>query len=246
MIRVAAIGDLHVGADCGATGGAVPELKRVSRDADLLLLAGDLTKCGGVDEAECLARTLAAIEVPVLAVLGNHDYESDQAPAVAAVLREAGVHVLEDGSRVLDVGGARLGVAGTKGFGGGFLGACASDFGEPEMKAFIRTTQALAARLERELLALRADVRIAVLHYSPIPETLQGERLEIYPFLGSYLLAEAIDRAGADLVVHGHAHAGSERGVTPGGIRVRNVALPLVRQPYKVFEFQGRDATEAA
>jgi Icc-related predicted phosphoesterase len=246
VIRVAAIGDLHVGADCGTTGGAVPELKRVSRDADLLLLAGDLTKCGGVDEAECLARTLAAIEVPVLAVLGNHDYESDQAPAVAAVLREAGVHVLEDGSRVLDVGGARLGVAGTKGFGGGFLGACASDFGEPEMKAFIRTTQALAARLERELLALRADVRIAVLHYSPIPETLQGERLEIYPFLGSYLLAEAIDRAGADLVVHGHAHAGSERGVTPGGIRVRNVALPLVRQPYKVFEFQGRDATEAA
>jgi Icc-related predicted phosphoesterase len=235
-----------VGAYCGATGGAVPELKRVSRDADLLLLAGDLTKCGGVDEAECLARTLAAIEVPVLAVLGNHDYESDQAPAVAAVLREAGVQLLEDGSRVLDVGGARLGVAGTKGFGGGFLGACASDFGEPEMKAFIRTTQALAARLERELLALRADVRIAVLHYSPIPETLQGERLEIYPFLGSYLLAEAIDRAGADLVVHGHAHAGSERGVTPGGIRVRNVALPLVRQPYKVFEFQGRDATEAA
>jgi Icc-related predicted phosphoesterase len=199
-----------------------------------------------VDEAECLARTLAAIEVPVLAVLGNHDYESDHAPAVAAVLREAGVHVLEDGSRVLDIGGARLGVAGTKGFGGGFVGACASDFGEPEMKAFIRTTQALAARLERELLALRADVRVAVLHYSPIPETLQGERLEIYPFLGSYLLAEAIDRAGADLVVHGHAHAGSERGVTPGGIRVRNVALPLVRQPYKVFEFQGRDATEAA
>jgi Icc-related predicted phosphoesterase len=147
---------------------------------------------------------------------------------------------------VLDIGGARLGVAGTKGFGGGFVGACASDFGEPEMKAFIRTTQALAARLERELLALRADVRVAVLHYSPIPETLQGERLEIYPFLGSYLLAEAIDRAGADLVVHGHAHAGSERGVTPGGIRVRNVALPLVRQPYKVFEFQGRDATEAA
>lgn len=245
MIRVAAIGDLHVGADCGESG-AVPELRKVSRDADLLLLAGDLTKCGDVAEARCLARTLATIDVPVLGVLGNHDYESDQAAAVAAVLREAGVHVLEDGCRVLDVGGTRIGVAGTKGFGGGFVGACASDFGEPEMKAFVRTTQALAARLERELTAMDAQLRVAVLHYSPIPETLQGERLEIYPFLGSYLLAEAIDRAGADLVVHGHAHAGSERGVTPGGIRVRNVALPLVRQPYKVFEFGGRGATEAA
>ncbi len=126
------------------------------------------------------------------------------------------------------------------------VGACGSDFGEPEMKAFIRHTQGLANRLEHDLAALRADVRIAVLHYAPIPETLQGERLEIYPFLGSYLLGEAIDRAGADLVVHGHAHAGSERGVTARGIRVRNVALPLIRQPYRVFEFGGAGVTEAA
>ena len=238
MIRVAAIGDLHVGGDCGAEP-PMAELSRVSRDADVLLLAGDLTKCGAREEAACLARTLATIEIPVLAVLGNHDYHADEATAVAAILREAGVHLLDDGPRVIDIAGARIGIAGTKGFGGGFAGACGSDFGEPEMKAFIRTTQALASRLGRELAGLEADVRIAVLHYSPIPETLQGERLEIYPFLGSYLLAEAIDLAGADLVVHGHAHAGSERGVTPAGIRVRNVALPLIRQPYRVFEFAG-------
>jgi hypothetical protein len=103
---------------------------------------------------------------------------------------------LEDGPRIVEVRGVRVGIAGSKGFGGGFLGACGSDFGEPEMKAFIRTTQALAAKLERDLAGLDADIRIAVLHYSPIPETLQGERLEIYPFLGSYLLAEAIDHAG--------------------------------------------------
>ena len=246
MIRVAAIGDLHVGGECESTSLPQPELRRVSADADLLLLAGDLTKCGLREEAACLARTLRHVDVPVLGVLGNHDYHADEAPAVAAVLREAGMHLLEDGPRVLDINGTRVGFAGTKGFGGGFVGACASDFGEPEMKAFIRTTQVLAARLERELAGLDADVRIAVLHYSPIPETLQGERLEIYPFLGSYLLAEAIDRAGADLVVHGHAHAGSERGVTPGGIRVRNVALPLIRQPYRVFEFGAADAREAA
>src|SRR5262249_5300570 len=134
----------------------------------------------------------------------------------------------------------------TKGFGGGFVGACASDFGEPQMKAFIRHTQGLATRLEHELAALRADLRIAVLHYAPIPETLQGERLEIYPFLGGYLLGESIGRAGADLVVHGHAHAGTERGVTAGGIRVRNVALPVIRQPYRVFEFGGAEAATAS
>ncbi len=237
MIRVAAVGDLHVGDECPGGEAPMPELRRVSDDADVLLLAGDLTKCGGRNEAACLARTLRGIDVPVLGVLGNHDYHADQAPEVAATLRDARMHLLESGGRVLDVRGVRVGIAGTKGFGGGFVGACGSDFGEPEMKAFIRHTQALATRLERELATLRADVRIAVLHYSPIPETLQGERLEIYPFLGSYLLGEAIDRAGADLVVHGHAHAGSERGVTAGGIRVRNVALPLLRRPYRVFEF---------
>jgi Icc-related predicted phosphoesterase len=247
VIRIAAIGDLHVGNECPGPQPPMPELRRVSRDADLLLLAGDLTKCGAREEAACLARTLEGVEVPVLGVMGNHDYHADQAPAVAAALRAARVHLLEDGPRVVDVHGVKVGIAGTKGFGGGFVGACGSDFGEPEMKRFIRHTQALATRLEHDLAELRgADLRIAVLHYSPIPETLQGERLEIYPFLGSYLLGEAVDRAGADLVVHGHAHAGTERGVTAGGIRVRNVALPVIRQPYRVFEFGGAGATEAA
>jgi Icc-related predicted phosphoesterase len=243
---VAAVADLHVGDDCSTSQPPLPALSRVAAHADLLLLGGDLTKCGLRSEAACLARALEPIRVPVLAVLGNHDHHADQPGEVAAALREVGVHLLDEGNRVLRVDGVRVGIAGTKGFGGGFVGACASDFGEPEMKAFIRTTQVLADRLEHEMTTLEADVRIVVLHYSPIPETLQGERLEIYPFLGSYLLGEAIDRAGADLVVHGHAHAGSERGVTPGGVRVRNVALPVIRQPYRVFEFHGRDATEAA
>jgi Icc-related predicted phosphoesterase len=244
VIRIAAIGDLHVGDDCAVVP-PMTELAHVAEDADLLLLAGDLTKCGARAEAACLARTIAAVRVPVLGVLGNHDYQSDEAAACAAVLREAGMHLLEDGPRVVAVRGVRVGIAGSKGFGGGFVGACGSDFGEPEMKAFIRTTQALAAKLERDLAGLDADLRIAVLHYSPIPETLQGERLEIYPFLGSYLLAEAIDHAGADLVVHGHAHCGSERGVTPGGVRVRNVAMPLIRQPYRVFEFAAGNGAAA-
>jgi len=243
VIRVAAVGDLHMSEDArGTLCGAFDRLPEV---ADLLLLAGDLTRLGTEDELRVLLDELQGATVPRFAVLGNHDFESDRVDSLVKLLDSAGVRVLEGDAAVVDVGGETLGIAGTKGFGGGFAGACGSDFGEPEMKAFIRTTQALAAKLERDLAGLEADVRIAVLHYSPIPETLQGERLEIYPFLGSYLLAEAIDHAGADLVVHGHAHCGSERGVTPGGVRVRNVALPLIRQPYRVFEFAAGNGAAA-
>ena len=243
MIRIAAVGDVHVAQDSDER--FEPWIESVHAEADALLLAGDLTRSGNSAEGARLARELARIRIPVVAVLGNHDYQMDGEREITAMLRDVGVHVLEGSSVVIPVGDQRLGIAGTKGFGGGFAGACGSDFGEPEMKAFIRTTQALAAKLERDLAWLDADVRIAVLHYAPIPETLQGERLEIYPFLGSYLLAEAIDHGGADLVVHGHAHCGSERGVTPGGVRVRNVALPLIRQPYRVFEFAAGNGAAA-
>ena len=239
MIRVAAVGDLHVGED--SRGRWAPHLRNLAREADVLLLAGDLTQAGGVEEAAVLVEELRAAAVPTIAVLGNHDYHSDANETVTHLLREIGVQVLEGDGTVIQVGNARVGIAGTKGFGGGFAGACGSDFGELEMKAFIRHTQHLADRLQRALADLEADVRVALLHYSPIPATLQGERLEIYPFLGSYLLAEAIDRSGADLVLHGHAHAGSERGVTPAGIRVRNVAQPVIRSAYRVYCFADGD-----
>jgi Icc-related predicted phosphoesterase len=142
---------------------------------------------------------------------------------------------------VLPVAGHRVGIAGSKGFGGGFAGACASDFGEPEMKAFVGHTRTLAGNLERALAGLRADRRIALLHYSPVAETLAGEPREIHAFLGSYLLAEAVDRAGADLVIHGHAHRGSRDGTTPGGVPVRNVAAPVIGRAYEVFRFDAGD-----
>jgi Icc-related predicted phosphoesterase len=170
-------------------------------------------------------------------VLGNHDHHTDRAGKIARRLDNGGVRVLEGDGETVTINGVCIGVAGIKGFGGGFLGASGSDFGEPEMKAFIRHTKERAAALEAALMALECDLRIALLHYSPIPETLQGERLEIFPFLGSYLLAEAIDRAGADLVFHGHAHAGAEQGLTPGGIHVRNVAQPVIRRAYALYHF---------
>jgi len=182
-----------------------------------------------------LADELCDVDVPIVAVLGNHDYHCDQADEVTAVLEGIGVHVLEGTSVVLPVKGMTIGIAGTKGFGGGFAGACGSEFGEPEMKAFIGHTRQVAGRLSDALDNLEADVRIVLLHYSPVEDTLEGERLEIYPFLGSYLLAEAIDRVGADLVLHGHAHAGAKKGLTPGGVPVRNVAQPVIGHAYALY-----------
>ncbi len=237
MIRIAAVGDVHFSADSEGT--LRPHLERLPEHADVLLLAGDLTKFGHPEEAVVLAREVAGLPYPIVAVLGNHDYHQEREDEIARVLREAGVRVLEGDGDVVEVDGARLGVAGLKGFGGGFAGACGTEFGESVMKEFIRYTQQSARRLQAALASIgNADVRVALLHYAPIKSTLVGERLEIYPFLGSYLLAEAIDHAGAELVFHGHAHRGTEKGVTPGGIHVRNVALPVIRHPYNVYSLR--------
>jgi Icc-related predicted phosphoesterase len=234
VIRIAAVGDIHIGEE--ADEGLTRDLAGLGECADVLMLAGDLTRHGTVEEARCLTSLLRSATTPIVAVLGNHDLHSDQGDAVVAELHDAGVAVLEGTGTTLDVSGCRLGIAGVKGFGGGFAGASASEFGEPEMKAFVRHTRAIADSLRDALMDLDADRRIALLHYSPVEETLQGERLEIFPFLGSYLLAEAIDAGGAELALHGHAHRGSERGVTPGGVRVRNVARPLIQRSFRLFE----------
>ncbi|MFL6127806.1 MAG: metallophosphoesterase [Mycobacteriales bacterium] len=236
MIRVAAVGDVHLAADaCGHLRPALVELPEV---ADVLLLAGDLTRHGTVEEAECVAVEFGDLGVPVVAVLGNHDYHCDQQDRVAEVLRGAGLTVLEGDSTVVRTGAERLGVAGVKGFGLGFAGRSCSNFGEPECKAFARHGKAVAARLGAALdgLADRCDRVVALTHYSPVPDTLVGEPPEIYAFLGNYLLAEAIDGARVDLAVHGHAHAGTEKGVTAGGTRVRNVAQPVLRRAYAVYD----------
>ena len=222
-----------------------PHFRHLAEQADLLVLAGDLTRCGEPSEAEVLASELADLTVPKVAVLGNHDYQADRPDEVSRLLEAVGVKVLEGAATVLQIGDASLGVAGVKGFGGGFVGACASAFGEPEMKRFVTHTEEIAGMLESALAGLRADRRLALLHYSPVEETLVGEHPGVYPFLGSYLLAEAIDRAGADLVVHGHAHRGSARGATPGGVPVRNVAQPVLGRAYQVFNLSGRRSEQS-
>ncbi|WP_420078139.1 metallophosphoesterase family protein [Streptomyces sp. JL4002] len=236
MIRVAAVGDIHLGPDSAGT--LRPAFDALGECADLLLLAGDLTRHGTREEARVVASEVAGLAVPVVAVLGNHDYQSDQPDVVTAELVAGGVHVLEGDGVMLGVRGVTVGVAGTKGFGGGFAGRSATEFGEPEMKAFIRYSRTCAEGLGRALRELRSGgsaLRVALTHFSPVPDTLAGEPPEIYPFLGSYLLAEAIDGAGADLAVHGHAHLGTEHGMTAGGVRVRNVAMPVIDRAFAVY-----------
>ena len=240
-LRVAAVGDIHVGTD--SAGRLRPHLERIGAEAEVLLLAGDLTRVGEPEEAAVLVDELDGVNVPVLAVLGNHDYHSGQEKVVTAMLEDAGVQVLEGDGVVVDTAAGPVGVAGVKGFGGGFAGACGSDFGEPMMKAFISHTREAAERLGEVLAGLDTSVRLALLHYAPTDTTLLGERLEIYPFLGSYLLGEAVDRAGAALVFHGHAHGGTEKGFTAGGTPVRNVAQPVLRRPYAVYCLDGAGET---
>ena len=239
MIRVAAVGDIHLGLDSAGT--LKPHLGDLGDRADLLCIAGDLTKHGDPEEAGVLVDELSEVPVPIVCVLGNHDYHADREDLVRKVLEESGITVLEGEHVAFDIAGTAVGIAGTKGFGGGFIGASASDFGEPEQKAFVRHSQKLAGTLEEQLVALDTEVKIALMHFSPVEETLQGERLEIYPFLGSYYLAEAIDSGRADIAFHGHAHIGSEKGRTPGGVPVRNVAQPVLQHAYKVYCVGGGD-----
>ena len=243
MIRVAAVADVHFGLDSAGT--LRPRIEHLADQADVLLLAGDLTTCGDPEEAGVLADELRDAPLPVVAVLGNHDYHLGRQDEVRGRLERRGIRVLEGDSAAFDVDGLTLAVAGVKGFGGGFAGATGTEFGEEEMKAFMRVTYRASEQLEELLASARADVRVALMHYAPVKGTLLGERLELYPFLGSYLLGEAVDRAGAELILHGHAHGGTEKGATPGGIHVRNVAMPVIRRSYNVYALHPKAETGA-
>ncbi|HKN56411.1 MAG TPA: metallophosphoesterase [Amycolatopsis sp.] len=232
-MRIAAVGDVHLGED--SRGLLRPALDRIAEHADVLLLAGDLTRHGTLEEASVVAEEFAGLDVPVVTVLGNHDYHSDVPDAITALLEEVGIAVLEGTSARFELPGGTLGVAGVKGFGGGFAGKSGSRFGEREMKDFIEHTVAASDALRKALLDLDTDIVVALTHYAPIPGTLHGEPPEIYPFLGSYLLCEPIDEVGVNLALHGHAHFGCEQGVTPGGVRVRNVAQPVIRKAYATY-----------
>jgi Icc-related predicted phosphoesterase len=234
-ITLAAIGDLHVSETCHGRYRTLFE--EISDTADVLALTGDLTNFGKASEAEILAEDLRACTIPVVAVLGNHDYEAGQVEEVVQILQSAGVTMLGEQAAVIE----GVGFAGAKGFIGGFGRGELGAFGEQAIKVFVDESRNEARLLENALRSLRTDRVVAVLHYAPIPETVEGEPLEIYPFLGSSRLAHAIDRFdNIKAVVHGHAHRGAYSGRTPGGVPVFNCAQFVVEEafgrPYALLE----------
>jgi Icc-related predicted phosphoesterase len=234
-MRIAATADLHFTPQ--RYGPLRDELNKVRDEADVLVVAGDLTNFGKPEEMEPLLNVLVRLRVPVIAVLGNHDYECDKQAELSRMMTAEGIKVL-DGSAYERDG---VGFAGTKGFVGGFGRGLLTAFGEPEIKTFVRAGIDEAVKLERAMSQLRTSKRVVVLHYSPIVATVEGEALEIYPFMGSSRLAEVVDRHGADLVLHGHAHNGKPDGATTAGIPVHNVAITLLQAQtppaaYRVFD----------
>jgi uncharacterized protein len=234
-MRIAATADLHHSAQ--TLGILKEQFCRVRDEADVLVVAGDLTNFGRPEEMEPLVNVLVRLRIPTIAVLGNHDYESGEEAELSRMMTSEGIKVLDGTGYERD----GVGFAGTKGFIGGFGRGVLTAFGEPEIKAFVKASIDEALKLERAMSQLRTAKRVVVLHYAPIAATVAGEAPEIYPYLGSSRLAEVVDRHGADLIVHGHAHHGSLNGKTTGGIPVHNVAITLLQsqQPataYRVFD----------
>src|SRR5262245_36594897 len=242
-LRIAAMGDLHV---TKTSQGAFQQLfAQVNQSADVLLLCGDFTDYGLPDEARVLVRELAVVKIPVIAVLGNHDYEGGKPHEIREILSDAGVHALD--GEATEVHG--VGFAGVKGFAGGFGRGALGPWGEHAIKAFVQEAVDEALKLETALARLRTQKRVALLHYSPIRGTVEGEPPEIFAFLGSSRLEEPINRYRVNAVFHGHAHRGTAEGRTSTGVPVHNVSIPLLtrvnpnRPPFLIVEIP-RDVTD--
>lgn len=234
-MRIAATADLHFSAS--RQGVLHDQLNTVRQEADVLVIAGDLTNYGQPEEMEPLLNVVVRSRIPTVAVLGNHDFESGKQIELMRMMSSSGIKVLDGTAYERD----GVGFAGTKGFVGGFGRGVLTAFGEAEIKQFVQASIDETLKLERAMAQLRTPKRVVVIHYSPIAATVQGEAAEIFPFLGTSRLAEVIDRHGADLVLHGHAHHGQLEGKTTGGSPVYNVAITLLqaRQPsnvYRIFD----------
>jgi Icc-related predicted phosphoesterase len=237
IVRIAAMSDIHVTKT--SQGALTSVFAQVSERADVLVMCGDLTDYGLPEEARVLAREVAtALRVPCVTVLGNHDFEAGKADEVRQVLTDAGVTVLDgDACEIQGVG-----FAGVKGFCGGFGRGALGPWGEDIIKLFVREAVNEAFKLESALARLRTPHRVALLHYSPIRATVEGEPLEIFPYLGSSRLEEPLARYPVSAVIHGHAHNGALEGKTSSGVCVYNVAMPLLKKcwpeqmPFRVIE----------
>jgi Icc-related predicted phosphoesterase len=238
-VRIAAVADLHYTPESEAS--VVPAIHEAARDADILLICGDLTHHGLVEEAVALAECVRSVRVPILAVLGNHDFHSGQEEAIKTALRGSPLRVLDGDIAVVH----GIGFAGVKGFATGFGRRVLEPWGEAVVKEFVRLAVDEALKLESALARLRTEHRVALLHYAPIVGTVEGEPPEIHPFLGSSRLEDPLNRHHVAAAFHGHAHHGQPEGSTATGIPVYNVSLPLLRRtrpgrpPCRMIELSG-------
>jgi uncharacterized protein len=233
-IRIAAAGDIHCSEENRVAVAAA--FRKIARQVDAILVAGDLTTFGEPEQAEVLADACRELPIPVVAVLGNHDWHANRADEIVEVLAAAGIDVLDRSWKVLDCGGTTLGVVGTKGFVGGFPDATLTDFGEPIMRAVYAETTDEVNALERGLDAIAdCPFRVVLLHYAPTSSTIEGEPQGIWAFLGSDRLGRPIAEHLPDLVLHGHGHAGTYEGFI-GAVPVYNVSLPVMARDFAVFE----------
>ncbi len=249
VVRIAAISDLHYSRT--SQGALQPLFAAITEAADILVLAGDLTDFGLAEEAKVLARDLTtALRIPVVGVLGNHDLEAGEEKEIVRILGDAGVRLLDGDTHEIH----GIGFAGVRGFCGGFGRGALGAWGEPVIKAFVHEAISESLKLEAALARLKTEHRIAVIHYAPIRETVEGEALELYPFLGSSRLEEPLSRYDVTAVFHGHAHSGSLEGATSTGCPVYNVSLPLLKAsrpgelPLRIVEVragEGRSVSSA-
>jgi Icc-related predicted phosphoesterase len=236
-VRIAAAGDVHCHPATRTR--TLEAFAQLGERADLLLLAGDLTTHGEPEQAEVLAEACREVRIPVLAVLGNHDWHADRAAEVVAVLEDAGIRVLERESQVVLVRDVEVGVVGAKGFVGGFAGSHLPDFGEPLLRQVYAEATRDVEALDRALHAIaHCPVRIVLLHYAPVSDTLEGEPPGIWTMLGTDRLAAPIAAHEPDVVLHGHAHAGRFQGAI-GTVPVYNVSVPVLERDFWVFEVAG-------
>jgi uncharacterized protein len=239
-LRIAAAGDVHCG-DATDRDALAAAFASAAERVDLILLAGDLTTHGEPEQAAVLADACRSVPVPVLTVLGNHDWHANRRDEVVAALQAGGIDVVDGEHRILQVDGTEIGVVGAKGFVGGFPGSHMPDFGEPSLRRVYAEAGTEVDALDAGLRAVaHCPIRIALLHYAPTTETLEGERRDIWAFLGTDRLAPPLIEHAPDLVLHGHAHAGTFQGQV-GGVPVYNVSIPVLGEDFWLFSLSGAE-----
>jgi Icc-related predicted phosphoesterase len=229
QLRIAAVGDVHF--DGSNRGSLISLFAAANKRADVLVICGDMTTHGKPEEMIGFVEELKGVEIPIVAVLGNHDHEADMVEENTEILKKRGVHVLDGEHTVIE----GVGFAGTKGFAGGFGRGALAPFGEQEMKAFVQVALNESIKLENALRSIPTEQKVVLLHYAPIEDTVRGEPEVLYPFLGSSRLLPPLETYGATVIFHGHAHHGTHEAHTPGGIPVYNVAHPILQTTGRDF-----------